>query len=71
MTSKADRECPIKSPLHLWTRLQSLLGKVKGLVTQSCLILCNLMDCSLPDSSVHGVLKARILEWVTIPLSSG
>ena len=39
--------------------------------TQSCLILCNLADCSLPDSSVHGVLKARILEWVTIPLSSG
>ena len=31
---------------------------------QSGLPLCDLMDCSLPDSSVHGILKARILEWV-------
>ena len=28
------------------------------------------MDCSLPDSSVHGILQARMLEWVTIPFSS-
>ena len=26
--------------------------------------LCNLMDCGLPDSSVHGINQARILEWV-------
>ena len=26
-----------------------------------------LADCSLPDSSVHGILQARILEWVSIP----
>ena len=32
------------------------------LVTQSCLLLCNPMDCSPPDSSVHGILQARILE---------
>ena len=31
---------------------------------QSCAILCNSMDCSLPDSSVHGISQARILEWV-------
>ena len=31
---------------------------------QSCLTLCNPMDCSLPGSSVHGILKARILEQV-------
>ena len=31
------------------------------LVTQSCLTLCNPMDCSLPDSSVHGIFQARIL----------
>ena len=30
---------------------------------QSCLILCNSMDYSLSDSSVHGILKTRILEW--------
>ena len=31
---------------------------------QSCPILCNPMDCSLPGSSVHGILQVRILEWV-------
>ena len=29
------------------------------------------MDCSLPGSSVHGILQARILEWVAIPFSKG
>ena len=29
------------------------------------------MDCSLPDSSVHGILQARILEWIAIPFSRG
>ena len=38
-------------------------------VAQSCLTLCDTMDCSLPGSSVHGVLQARILEWVTISSS--
>ena len=40
--------------------------KVKVSIIQSCLILCNSMDCSLPGSSVHGILQARILEWVAI-----
>ena len=40
------------------------------LVTQSCLILCNPINCSPPGSSVHGILQARILEWVAIPSSS-
>ena len=39
------------------------------LVAQSCLTLCDLKDCSLPGSSVHAVLQARILEWVAIPFS--
>ena len=43
--------------------------KVKLLVTHSCLTLCNPMDCSPPGSSVHGILQARILEWVPIPFS--
>ena len=38
---------------------------------QSCLTLCNPMDCSPPGSSVHGILQARILEWVAIPSSTG
>ena len=44
-------------------------GKVKVLVAQSCPSLCNPMDCSLPSSSVHGILQASILEWVAIPFS--
>ena len=39
------------------------------LVTQSCLTLCDPMDCSPPGSSVHGILQARILEWVAMPSS--
>ena len=38
---------------------------------QSCLTLFNLMDCSLPDSSVHGILQAKILVWDAIPFSRG
>ena len=41
------------------------------LVAQSCPTLCNSMDCSLPGSSVHGILQARILEWVAVPFSRG
>ena len=40
-------------------------------VAQSCPILCNPMDCSLPGSSVHGILQARMLEWVAIPFYRG
>ena len=36
-----------------------------------CLALCNLMDCSLPGSSVHGIISSRILEWVVIFPSRG
>ena len=36
---------------------------------QSCPTLCNPVDCSLPGSSVHGILQARILEWVAMPSS--
>ena len=45
--------------------------KVKVLVTQSCLTLCDSIDCSLPGFSVHGILQARILEWVASPSSRG
>ena len=36
---------------------------------QSCVTLCDLMDCNLPGSSVHGISKGRILEWVAEPSS--
>ena len=38
-------------------------------VIQSCLTLCDIMACSLPGSSIHGILQARIPEWVTISFS--
>ena len=38
---------------------------------QSCLTLCDPLDCSPPVSSVHGILQARILEWVAMPSSRG
>ena len=44
---------------------------VCGLVAKSCQTLCDPLDCSLPGSSVHGILQARILEWVAISFSRG
>ena len=38
---------------------------------QSRPTLCNPMDCSLPGSSAHGILQARVLEWVAMPSSRG
>ena len=40
-------------------------------VAQSCPILCNPMDCSPPGSFIHGILPARVLEWVAISFSRG
>ena len=64
--------------LHVCTHTHTLTyvythisGKVKVKVTQSCLTLCNPMDCSLPGSSVHGIFQTRILEWATVPFSRG
>ena len=42
-------------------------GEVK--VTQLCLTLCHSKDCGPPGSSVLGILQARILEWVAMPVS--
>ena len=39
------------------------------IVTQLCLILCDLVDHSQPGSSVHGIFSAAIVEWVAIPFS--
>ena len=55
----------VKVDFHLtWmcVRAKSLL---------SCLTLCNPMDCSLPGSSVRGILQARTLEWVAVTFSKG
>ena len=41
------------------------------LVAQSCLTLCNPVNCSPPGSSVHGDSPGKILEWVAMPSSRG
>ena len=46
-------------------------GESESEVTQSCLTLCDPMDYSLPGSSLHGILQARVLEWVAISFSRG
>ena len=51
--------------IHITTR------KSESEVTQSCPTLCNPTDCSLPGSSIHGILQARILEWVAVSFSRG
>ena len=43
--------------------------KSESEVSQSFLTLSDPMDCSLPDSSVHGIFQARVLEWVAIAFS--
>ena len=45
-------------------------AEVQCKVAQSCLTLCDPTDCSPPGSSVHGILQARVLEWVAISFSN-
>ena len=56
----------MKKKGNFWTLLES-----KSEVAQSCLTLCDPMDCSLPGSSIHGIFQARVLEWVAISFSRG
>ena len=51
--------------------LQCMKVKTESEVTQSCPTLCDRMNCSLPGSSVHGIVQARILEWAAIAFSIG
>ena len=53
---------------------ENVFGTVYVLIVlcaQSCLTLCDPVDCSLLGFSVHGILQARILAWVAIPSSRG
>ena len=49
--------------------LQCMKVKSESEVAQSCSTPSDPMDCSLPGSSVHGILQARVLEWVAIAFS--
>ena len=55
-------------------RKERKLGKsevLKSEVTQSCPTLCDPVDCNPPGFSIHGILQAGILEWITISFSRG
>ena len=47
------------------------LSSQRCVCVQSCLTLCDSLDCSPPDSSVHGIFQARVLEWIAISFSRG
>ena len=63
----------ILHPYHgtLWMNPESINKRYESEseVAHSCPTLCDLMDCSLPGSSVHGVFQARVLEWFAISFS--
>ena len=70
--SDAEAETPILWPpdvknWHIWKE-HEWVSEVSE-VTQSCPTLYDPIDCSLPDSSIHGIFQARILEWVAISFS--
>ena len=60
---------PLSSKISLFCH--SCPNSLMCLVSQSCLTLCDPMEGSPPGSSVHGILQARILEWVATPFSRG
>ena len=81
-----DEGCPAKFELQISNKYFSIqvfpvqywghtytkrLFVVHAKLLQSCLTLSDPMDCSLPGSSVHGILQAGTLEWVAISSSRG
>ena len=57
--------------LRLKAEMRFICAHVHAKSLQSCPALCDPIDNSLPGSSVHGILQARILEWVAVPSSRG
>ena len=61
--------------LHKWGKkkkaYRALICASESEVTQSWPTLCDPMDCSLPGSSIHGIFKATVLEWVAISFFRG
>ena len=54
-----------------WNSLSNCIKIYMCVHAQLCPTLCDPMNCSPPGSSVHGILHARILEWVVISSSNG
>ena len=55
----------LKAPLFVFA-LIIVKKESENEVAQSCLTLCDPMDCSLPGSSVHGIFQAMVLEWIAL-----
>ena len=68
---KPSRSLSLVCFLHHFILVQLLSRGLVRLHAQSCLTLCDPMDCSPPGSSVHGIFQARTLEWVAISSSQG
>ena len=62
-------DSPDKSGVGCHFLLQHVEVKRESEVVQSCLTFHDPMDCSLPGSSIHGIFKARVLEWLAIAFS--
>ena len=82
MRKTTSCECGYKYYFKVWSLVNvcfkhtereelALYGLYVFSVTKSCSTLCNPMDCSLPGSFVHGILQARILQWVCHLFSRG
>ena len=54
-----------------WKVTVSGVAESESEAAQSCPTLCDPMDCSLPGSSGHGILQARVLEWIAVSFSRG
>ena len=69
-TLTCEKSAPMDAKTHVTN--QRFDVKVSESVSHSAASVCDPMDCNPPDSSsVHGILQARILEWVAIPFSKG
>ena len=60
----------MNSCLEFWI-YEAQINWKEGEVAQSCPTICDPMDCNLLGFSVHGILQARILEWIAISFSRG
>ena len=64
-----SRTTPLPGPHRELLTVKRKVKESQSEVAQSCPTLCDPVDCSPPGSSVHGILQARILEWVAISFS--
>ena len=62
------RQAMVHRVTNSWTRLKRHSMHCCS-AAQSCLTLCDPMDCSPPGSSIHGIFQARVLEWGAITFS--